>query len=318
MAAVRNRHDQLGRAGQQRTLQSRRAHPARPAGRRPTTSPAGRSGGRLGWYLVAGAAISAVFVLPLAWEVLRSFEPESAVTTTPTGATFTHLTFANYTTLLSGQDDIIRNVLNSLVVAVLTAALTSLVAVLAGYGFALYRFRGTGLAFGLVLLAFMIPFQAVLTPLFLELHFLHLLNSLLGLALFYTTFNLPVGVYVMRNSFLQVPGELVDAARVDGASVTRTLVSVLRPLVLPGVATTALYAFLFSWTEFLGALSFLTNDSLFTLPVALSNVETGTYGAVNYGLLLAGAVIAMVPCVVVYIGLQRYYVRGLVSGALKG
>jgi multiple sugar transport system permease protein len=119
-----------------------------------------------------------------------------------------------------------------------------------------------------------------------------MLNSLIGLALFYTTFNLPVGVYVMRNRFLQVPREIVDAARVDGASVTRTLLSVLRPLVLPGIATSALYAFLFSWTEFLGALSFMTNDSLFTLPVALSNVETGTYGAVNYGLLLAGAVIA--------------------------
>jgi multiple sugar transport system permease protein len=192
------------------------------------------------------------------------------------------------------------------------------VATLAGYGFSLFRFRGSGLAFGLVLLAFMIPFQAVLTPLFLELHFLHLLNSLIGLALFYTTFNLPVGVYVMRNSFLQVPGEIVDAARVDGASVMTTLTAVLRPLVLPGIATAALYAFLFSWTEFLGALSFMTNDSLFTLPVALSNVETGTYGAVNYGLLLAGAVIAMIPCVLVYVALQRYYVRGLVSGALKG
>jgi ABC-type glycerol-3-phosphate transport system permease component len=100
--------------------------------------------------------------------------------------------------------------------------------------------------------------RRVLTPLFLELHFLHLLNSLIGLALFYTTFNLPVGVYVM------------------------------------------------------------TNDSLFTLPVALSNVETGTYGSVNYGLLLAGAVIAVIPCVLVYVLLQRYYVRGLVSGALKG
>ena len=103
-----------------------------------------------------------------------------------------------------------------------------------------------------------------------------------------------------------------------GASAMRTLMSVLRPLVLPGIATSALYAFLFSWTEFLGALSFMTNDSLFTLPVALSNVETGTYGAVNYGLLLAGAVIAMIPCIVVYVALQRYYVRGLVSGALKG
>ncbi|MDX6393671.1 MAG: multiple sugar transport system permease protein [Streptosporangiaceae bacterium] len=270
------------------------------------------------WYLAAGAAISAVFVLPLLWEIFRSLQPESAVIAPPSAATFGHLTFANYRTLLSGQDDIIRNVMNSLIVGVLTATATSLVALLAGYGFALFRFRGSGLVFGLVLVAFMIPFQAVLTPLFIELHFLHLLNSLIGLALFYTTFNLPIGVYVMRNSFLQVPRELVDAARVDGASVTRTLVSVFRPLVMPGIATTALFAFLFSWTEFLGALSFLTNDGLYTLPVALSNVETGTYGAVNYGLLLSGAVIAMIPCVIVYVALQRFYVRGLVSGALKG
>jgi multiple sugar transport system permease protein len=269
-------------------------------------------------YLLGGAMISAVFVVPLLWEAFRSLQPESVVTTAPSGQTFDHLTFANYSTLLSGQDDILRNVINSLIVAVAAALLTALVATLAGYGFALFRFRGSGIVFGLVLVAFMIPFQAVLTPLFLEMHFLHLLNSLLGLALFYTTFNLPVGVYVMRNSFLQVPRELVDAARVDGASVTRTLVSVFRPLIMPGIATTALYAFLFSWTEFLGALSFLTNDNLFTLPVALSNVETGTYGSVNFGLLLAGAVIAMVPCVIVYVALQRYYVRGLVSGALKG
>jgi multiple sugar transport system permease protein len=201
---------------------------------------------------------------------------------------------------------------------VLTSVLTAIVATLAGYGFGRFRFRGSGFAFGLILLALMIPFQAVLTPLFLELHSLHLLNSLIGLSLFYTTFNLPFGTYVMRNSFLAVPKEIINAARVDGAGPMRSLVSVLRPLVLPGVATTALYAFLFSWTEFLGALTLMTNDGLFTLPVALSNVETGTYGAVNYGLLIAGAVISMVPCIVVYVSLQRYYVRGLVSGALKG
>jgi multiple sugar transport system permease protein len=277
-----------------------------------------RRGQHLMLYLTAGALISAVFVVPLAWEVVRSFQPESAVNAPLTGQSFSHLGAGNYRTLLAGQDDIIRNVLNSLIAAVLTAVLTGLVATLAGYGFALFRFRGAGLVFGVVLLAFMIPFQAVVTPLFLELKFLHLLNSLIGLSLFYTTFSLPIGVYVMRNSFLQVPGELVDAARVDGASVLRTLTRVLRPLVMPGIATTALFAFLFSWTELLGALSFMTNDSLFTLPVALSNVETGTYGAVNYGLLLAGAVIAMIPCVVVYVALQRFYVRGLVSGALKG
>ena len=309
MASVRSRRDQRATTG-----------PRPPSG--PPARGASRSGrrgrGGLAAYLVAGVAISAVFVVPLLWEIVRSLQPESAIGAPLSGQSFSHLTIANYQALLTGQDDIIRNVVNSLIVAVLTALLTALVATLAGYGFALFKFRLSGLAFGLVLLAFMIPFQAVLTPLFLELHFLHLLNSLIGLALFYTTFNLPVGVYVMRNSFLQVPREIVDAARVDGASVTRTLVSVLRPLVLPGIATAALFAFLFSWTELIGALSFMTNDSLFTLPVALSNVETGTYGAVNFGLLLAGAVIAMIPCILVYVALQRYYVRGLISGALKG
>jgi multiple sugar transport system permease protein len=269
-------------------------------------------------YLVVGSLVSAVFVVPLMWEIFRSFQPAAAISNPPSASSFSHLTLGNYRALLTGQDDIIRNVVNSVIVAVLTALLTAVIATLAGYGFGRFRFRGSSLAFGLILLALMIPFQAVLTPLFLELHSLHLLNSLIGLALFYTAFNLPFGVYVMRNSFMAVPKEIVNAARVDGAGPMRALVSVLRPLVLPGVATTALYAFLFSWTEFLGALTLMTNDGLFTLPVALSNVETGTYGAVNFGLLLAGAVISMVPCIVVYVSLQRYYVRGLVSGALKG
>ncbi len=91
----------------------------------------------------------------------------------------------------------------------------------------------------------------------------------------------------------------------------------LRPLVIPGAATAALYAFLASWTEFLGALTFLT-DQLYTLPVSLVNLQQGAYGQVNFGLLAAGAVIAMIPCVILYVALQRYYVAGLASGSVKG
>ena len=91
-----------------------------------------------------------------------------------------------------------------------------------------------------------------------------------------------------------------------------------RPLVVPGVATTILYAFLFSWTEFVGALTFLTSNDLYTLPLALLNMESGSVGQVNFGFLEAGAVIAMIPCLVLYVALQRYYVRGLTSGVVKG
>jgi multiple sugar transport system permease protein len=279
-----------------------------------------RAGGRrragLATYLTLGTVASIVFVLPLAWAVFRSLLPSTLVTSAPSTADVHHLTFANYSGLIHGG--ILHPALNSLLVAVMTAAATAVVATMAGYGFARFRFRGSGVVFALVLATLMVPFQALLTPLFLEMHTLGLTNNLIGLALFYTTFNLPFGVFVMRNTFLQIPWELSEQAAVDGASATRTLVSVLRPLVVPGIATTVLYAFLFSWTEFVGALTFLTSNDLYTLPLALLNMEYGSVGQVNFGYLEAGAVIAMIPCVVLYVALQRYYIRGLTSGVVKG
>jgi multiple sugar transport system permease protein len=269
-------------------------------------------------YLGAGTALALLFVLPLLWVIVRSLEPPKLTGQPPSAADFTHLTLSNYSTLLI-SDNVLINVLNSLIAALGTATLTVVVSTMAGYGLARFRFRGAGLVFAAILLAFMIPFQAVLTPLFLELHFFHLLNSLLGLVLIYSTFSLPFGVFVMRNTFSQVPGELVDSARVDGAGVITALVRVMRPLVVPGMATTAIFAFLYSWTELLQAYTFMTSNNLMTLPVKLFNVMTEqSLGVLNFGYLASGVVIAMVPCIVLYMGLQRYYVQGLTSGALKG
>jgi multiple sugar transport system permease protein len=279
------------------------------------TAPRARRAG-LAVYLTIGTVASILFVLPLAWAVFRSLLPDTLVTSAPSTADVHHLSFGNYSGLIRGG--ILHPALNSLLVAAMTAAATAVVATMAGYGFARFRFRGSGVVFGLVLATLIVPFQALLTPLFLEMHSLGLTNSLFGLALFYTTFNMPFGVFVMRNTFLQIPWELSEQAAVDGASATRTLVSVLRPLVVPGIATTILYAFLFSWTEFVGALTFLTSNDLYTLPLALLNMEYGSVGQVNFGYLEAGAVIAMIPCVVLYVALQRYYIRGLTSGVVKG
>jgi multiple sugar transport system permease protein len=291
------------------------------ADRAPSTGekPRRKERDRIGFllYFTAGTIASVLFLLPLLWGILRSFMPSALVTSAPSASDFKHLTTQNYSGLISAND-ILHYVGNSLLVACGTALLTAVVATMAGYGFARFRFRGSGIVFALVLATLMVPFQALLTPLFLEMHSLGLTNSLLGLALFYTTFNLPFGVFVMRNTFLQIPWELSEAAAVDGASTIRTLVSVLRPLVVPGIATTVLYAFLFSWTEFVGALTFLTSNDLYTLPLALLNMEYGSVGQVNFGYLEAGAVIAMIPCVLLYIALQRFYIRGLTSGVVKG
>jgi multiple sugar transport system permease protein len=269
-------------------------------------------------YWTAGILATLVFLVPLLWAVYRSLEPTDRITLAPRWSDVRHLTFANYKGLFAGQIHLLHYVANSLIVAIGTALLVAILSTLAGYGFAKFRFIGSGVVFGLIILTLMVPFQAVLTPLFLELNAMHLTDSRLGLILFYTTFNLPFGVFVMRNTFIAVPAELEDSAFVDGCGPMRTLFLVMRPLVLPGVATTILYAFLASWTEFLGALTFLTKTNLFTLPVALLNIQSGTYGALNYGFLIAGSVIAMVPCVILYVALQRFYIQGLASGAVKG
>jgi multiple sugar transport system permease protein len=283
------------------------------------TAGAGRSESRtkIVLYVLAGILAVVVFVVPLVWFLLRSLQPGDTIATAPDRSTFFDLSFDNFRGLAS-QGHILRAVGNSVIVAVSTAVLTTLLATMAGYGFGRFRFRGSGVAFAVIVVTLMIPFQAILTPLFIQLNAMRLTDSRLGLVLFYSTINLAFGTFVMRTAFASVPDGLEEAARIDGSGTIGTFWHVLLPLVLPGMATTALFAFLASWTEFLGALTFLTRQELFTLPVSLVNLQQGSYGQLDFGLLGAGAVIAMIPCVLLFVALQRFYVSGLSAGAVKG
>jgi multiple sugar transport system permease protein len=292
----------------------------RPKPRRPTVvASRARSESRVKvtLYLTAAVLSVIVFVVPLLWALMRSLQPNATITAAPDHSTFFKLTFANFRGI-TDQGHIPRAVGNSLIVAISTAILTTVLATAAGYGFGRFHFRGSGVAFGLIIVTLMIPFQAILTPLFLQLNAMRLTDSLFGIVLFYSTVNLAFGVFVMRTAFAAVPKELEEAAIIDGAGTWRAFVHVLRPLVVPGMATTALYAFLAAWTEFLGALTFLTRQDLYTLPVSLVNLQQGAYGQIDFGFLAAGSVIAMIPCVILFVALQRYYVAGLSAGAVKG
>jgi multiple sugar transport system permease protein len=269
-------------------------------------------------YALLGVVLALIFTLPLLWSILRAFQPHEVIIGTPTVREMFDLTWENFSFFLSTQGTMLRPVINSVIVSLSTAALAALVATLAGYGFSKFAFRGSRLAFSLILLSMMVPFQAILTPLYLLMNSVGLTDSLVGLILFSTNFALPFGIFLMKNTFDTVPQALEDSAIIDGAGTVRMLVSVLRPMIVPGIASAALYAFLTSWTEFLGALTFLTTEKYFTLPIALLNIQVGTYGEVDFGQLVAGSVIAMIPCVVLYVCLQRFYVRGLAAGAVKG
>ncbi|MFE7198630.1 carbohydrate ABC transporter permease [Microbacterium oxydans] len=269
-------------------------------------------------YAVLGVLFALIFSLPLLWSILRAFQPNETILGTPAIPELFDLTWQNFSVFLSSDAVMLRPVLNSIVVSLSTAALTAVVATLAGYGFSKFSFGGSRLAFGLILLSMMVPFQAILTPLYLLMNSVGLTDSLLGLVLFSTNFALPFGIFLMKNTFDTVPQALEDSAIIDGAGTLRMLVEVLRPMIIPGIASSALYAFLTSWTEFLGALTFLTTEKYFTLPIALLNIQVGTYGEVDFGQLVAGSVIAMIPCVILYVSLQRFYVQGLAAGAVKG
>jgi multiple sugar transport system permease protein len=265
-----------------------------------------------------GVIASFFFLAPFFWAGLASLRSGSAAQSPPlppwpTGG----ISFDAYATLDTFGSGVWQHTFNSLIAALGTVVLTVLVSVLAGYGFSRYRFPGKTLCFVLIIATLMIPFQSILTPLFIILARLGLNNSLFGLVLVYVTLQLPFSVFMMRNAFDAVPREIEEAARIDGAQDLTLLVRVLLPLVMPGVATVAIFAFLNAWNEFLAALILLSDNDKYTLPVLMTAVRAGRLGAINWGAVQAGVMVMTIPCLIIFLMLQRYYMRGLMAGAVK-
>ena len=171
--------------------------------------------------------------------------------------------------------------------------------------------------FLVLLLPLMIPYQALLTPLYLDFAKVGLANTQLGLAIIHAMLQIPFSVYLMRNGFEAIPKELEEAAVIDGCNSWQTFFRVSLRLVLPGIVTIALFAFITSWNELLAALILMNKETQFTVPIMLVGVRTGHFGAVDWGALQAGIIVAIIPCVAIYVFLQKYYVSGLLSGAVK-
>lgn len=267
--------------------------------------------------ILLALVLAAVFAFPIVWTTIGAFKPATEANASPPVWWPSSLTLENFTKLDSSGSSLGGYVLNSVVVTLLTVAITTVVAVLAGYAFARFRFRGQKVLFGVTIGMLLVPYPALLVSIFTVLVWLGLTNSLLGLALVYSTFQLPFAVYMMRNSFESVPEEILEAAEIDGTTKISALPRVVLPLVVPGVVTVALFAFLAGWNEFLAALVVLNDNASFTLPIALVNAQNGPLNTIDWGALQAGITITMLPCVVLFILLQRYYVSGLVAGAGK-
>jgi multiple sugar transport system permease protein len=271
-------------------------------------------------YLVAAVclAICTVMLMPLLVSVLASVKPTQEAAATPPTWVPDQLSLDSYHRLWDYQQGLPTYLFNSLATAVLTIVFTLLLTVPAAYALARFPVPGKEFLFVVLLLALIVPYQALLTPMFLMFAKVGLTNSLSGLAIVHTAIQLPFSLYVLRNSFAAVPLELEEAAIVDGASSLQALRRVFLPATVPATVTVALFAFIMSWNEFLGALVMMSKSSKFTLPLVLAAARTETsLGGTDWGMLQAGITISIIPCVGVYLLLQRYYVSGLMSGAVK-
>ena len=262
---------------------------------------------------VALALIAALTLLPLAWMVSASFMAPGEAATYPPPMLPRSATLTNYR-LLFAEHGIVRQAANSLLISLLATALSLLFNVSAGYAFAKLRFAGRDRVFRLLLGALIVPAQVAMMPLFLMLKEMGLVNSYAGALVPWLASVL--GIFLVRQYALTIPVELLEAARIDGAGELRIFVQVVLPLLKPIIVTLAVLTFLGAWNDFMWPLIVLTDHDVQTLPVALAALSREHVQDVE--LMMAGAVITVLPVLLLFLALQRYYMQGLLVGSVKG
>jgi multiple sugar transport system permease protein len=293
---------------------------ARPAARGATRHGARRRVGALDVVSVLWLIVLLAFaVIPMLWMLSTSLKGQFAALQQPPEWVPSHPTLANYETLLSPTSAVgptfLRYFLNSLIVSLSTTLLGVLIAIPAAYAFSRFQFPGRDLLFFAVLVRNMFPVVVFLIPLFILMRTLHLVNTYWSLILTYMTFGLPLSIWLLKGFYDNIPEELERAARIDGASRFKAFWLIIMPLSSPGIIATAIYAFIGAWNEYVYALTFLNSESLLTLPVGLQHFFTEF--ATNWPGLMAAAFIMSVPVVVMFMLLQRQFVRALTEGAIK-
>jgi len=261
--------------------------------------------------LLAGLAFISLF--PLLWMLSVSFMPAGASSTLPTPIFPARVTLDNYRQLF-GSIGMGRYFVNSLALALLSTAISVSFNVMAGYAFAKLHFRGRDAIFKALLGALVIPGQVAMLPLFLMLKPLGLINSYGGaiVPMMASVF----GIFLVRQFARGIPDDLLEAARIDGASEWRIFLTIIVPVLTPVLATLAIFSFLASWNDFMWPLIVLTDDSLHTLPVALAGLSREHVQ--DNELMMAGSVVTILPVLVVFLALQRQYMEGLMAGSVKG
>jgi multiple sugar transport system permease protein len=265
------------------------------------------------WLL--GLLITLFAIFPIVWALLTSLKREAAIITTVMQHIPREVTFENYVAIWT-RSNFPTLLVNSMVVTAMTVVICAVVGTLASYAIARYQFRGRRELMLFYLVIRMFPPVMIIIPLFILMRNLGLLDSRVGLALAYTTFLLPVFIWMMKGFFDAIPLELEDAARIDGCSRIGAMVRVILPLVVGGLVATVVFVAIGAWNEFLFALMMTTSTGSRTWPVGLQ-LMVGEF-QLPWGTLAAGGIISIIPVVLLFALVRRALVRGLTAGAVKG
>jgi multiple sugar transport system permease protein len=260
--------------------------------------------------LIAGAALT---VAPLLWMLSASFMPSGQANTTPPPLLPSRPTLEHYVELFSHLN-LARPFANSLLVSVLGTIATLVTSSMAGYAFAKLRFPGRGPLFALLLTAMLVPAQVGMLPLFLMLKKMGLVNTYAGVLVPWLAS--VFGIFLVRQYAQAIPEDLLNSARLDGAGEGRIYRSIVLPNLAPVMATLAVFVFMSSWNDFLWPLVVLSDERHYTLPVALASL-VGEH-VQDTELMMAGAVVTVLPVLLVFVVLQRWYIRGVMAGSVKG
>lgn len=267
--------------------------------------------------LFYGLVISVLILIlfPFVWQVLTSVKSERELWSIPPVWIPRNINLDYYYSVFI-ERPFLRYIMNSLIVAGLTTIFSVFVASLAAYALARLHFKGKNIILSLVLAVSMFPGIAIVSPLYIFMMNVHLLNTYIGLIIPYTTFTLPLAIWNLTTFFREIPFELEESARVDGATYMQTFTRIIFPLAAPGVFTTAILSFISAWNEFLFALTFNTRDAMRTVPVAIA-MFPGEH-ELPWGDMAAASVVVTIPLIIMVLIFQRRIISGLTAGAVKG
>jgi trehalose/maltose transport system permease protein len=267
------------------------------------------------WLLIVIILVYTLF--PFYWAIVSSLKPSQELFQTPVVYWPKKIDWSHYQAVFEA-DFFLKALRNSIIVGVSTVALALTIGSLAAYAMGRMKFRGRTFVLYLILSMTMFPQIAILASLYKILDQLGLVNKLPALILSYTTFSLPFTVWVLTSFFRAMPGELEEAALVDGASPLRAFWQILLPLALPGMVTTGLLAFIGTWNEYLFALTFTQDWSSKTVPLAIVSFSGQTQFELPWGNRMAASIVITLPLIALVLIFQRKILAGLTAGAVKG